>query len=59
MTYKHVVLFVLIMALAAGIPPSTPAQTAGTGVIVGTVIDPTGATIFGATVTQEMPQQMQ
>src|SRR6516162_1128503 len=51
MTYKHVVLFVLIMALAAGIPSSTPAQTAGTGVIVGTVIDPTGATIFGATVT--------
>jgi len=51
MTYKHVVLFVLIMALAVGIPPNTPAQTAGTGVIVGTVIDPTGATIFGATVT--------
>lgn len=39
------------MPLAAGIPSRTPAQTAGTGVIVGTVIDPTGATIFGATVT--------
>src|SRR5215472_4886559 len=51
MTYKHAVLFVLIMALAAGIPSQTPAQTAGTGVIVGTVTDPTGATVFGATVT--------
>src|ERR1700745_750115 len=51
MTYKCVVLFILIMALAAGIPSRTPAQTAGTGVIVGTVTDPTGATVSGATVT--------
>lgn len=53
MTGKRVslVLFALLMALALFNPAMMFAQTAGTGVVVGTVTDPTGASISGATVT--------
>ncbi|HVH69546.1 MAG TPA: carboxypeptidase-like regulatory domain-containing protein, partial [Candidatus Dormibacteraeota bacterium] len=45
------VLFALLIALVLLHPAKMFAQTAGTGVVVGTVTDPTGASISGATVT--------
>jgi hypothetical protein len=43
--------FTLILALFSLTPPSLAQTTVGTGSIVGTVIDPTGALISGAEVT--------
>src|SRR5215831_7146850 len=53
MTSKRVILVVLasLVAIAVLNAPKLCAQTAGTGVIVGTVTDPTGASISGANVT--------
>lgn len=52
MTIKRVCLLVaFVMALVVLNPGTMLAQTAGTGVIVGTVTDPTGAAVTGATVT--------
>lgn len=41
----------LVVLVSAAFASLVLAQTAGTGVIVGTVTDPTGATVVGATVT--------
>src|SRR5215467_3832799 len=53
MTGKRIslVVFVLVVALAALNSSEVLAQTGGTGVVVGTVTDQTGAAIAGATVT--------
>src|SRR5215470_14290039 len=53
MTGKRIslVVFVLVVALFALSSGELFGQTAGTGVIVGTVMDQTGATVSGATVT--------
>ena len=45
------VVLILLVALVALSPAKILAQTAGTGVVVGTVTDPSGAAIVGATVT--------
>jgi Carboxypeptidase regulatory-like domain len=45
------VVFVLVVAFVGLSPAKILAQTAGTGVVVGTVTDPSGAAIVGATVT--------
>ncbi len=53
MTLKQlrVFVFVLVAVLVVLSPAKILGQTAGTGVVVGTVTDPSGAAIVGATVT--------
>jgi hypothetical protein len=50
-TRIRLVAFTLILALFSLTPPSFAQTTVGTGSIVGTVIDPTGALIGGAEIT--------
>jgi len=52
MRSKRVCLLICaISMLLAVIPPGLLAQMAGTGQVVGTVTDPSGAAVVGATVT--------
>src|ERR1700758_342357 len=41
----------VLLVLLISVPVPTQAQTAGTGVVLGTVTDATGASVVGATVT--------
>src|ERR1700751_4756678 len=56
MRLRNVLVVLFALALAYGRPMPAAAQSATTGRIVGTVNDPQGAAVPGATVTASSPQ---